>query len=88
MVEMREADVSDIRRRIESEKDMSKRSKRFGMGLIVKSVRKDGVCIFSEGDMDRFADAGNSTIEKLAAAVLSINGYGSDTHDQGDSSGN
>ena len=88
LVELREADVSDIRRRIESEKDLPKRSKLFGMGLIVKSVHKDGICVFGDADMDRCSDAGNSTVEKLAAAVLSINGYGSDAHDQGDGSGN
>ena len=88
LVELRESEVSEIRRQIESEKDIPKRSKLFGMGLIVRSVRKDGVCLFSDGDMDRFSQAGNSAVEKLAAAVLSINGYGSDSNDQGDGAGN
>ena len=85
LVELREAEVSDIRRRIESEKDQTRRSKFFGMGLIVRSVRKDGICVFADTDIERFADAGNSNVEKLAAAVLAINGYGTDT---GESSGN
>lgn len=88
LVELREAEVSEIRRRIESEKNLARRSKLFGMGLIVRSVRKDSLCVFSDADIDRFADAGNSTVEKLAAAVLTINGYGADAGNGADARGN
>lgn len=79
VVELREADVSDIRRRVESEKDTAKRSKQFGMGLVVRSVFKDGAPIFNDDDIDRFTQAGNATVEKLAAVVLRLNGYGSES---------
>ena len=85
IVELKEIEVSDIRRRIESEKDPARRSKLFGMGLVVRSVRLENKCIFNEDDIIRFEDAGNSVVEKLAAIVLKINGYGSDT---GDAAGN
>jgi hypothetical protein len=78
VVELREADVAQIRARIESEKDTARRSKLFGLGLVVRSVHKDGTRVFSDTDVDRFADAGNSAVEKLAAAVLKVNGYGAD----------
>jgi phosphate uptake regulator len=85
LVELREAEVSEIRRRIEAEKDLTRRSKLFGMGLIVRSVHKDSTRVFTDADIDRFSDAGNSAVEKLAAAVLAINGYGMDA---GDAQGN
>ena len=48
------------------------------MGLVVKSLRKDGEYVFNDADIERFAQAGNSVVEKLAAAVLKVNGYGAD----------
>jgi hypothetical protein len=77
LVELREAEVSEIRRQIESEKDLNRRSKLFGLGLIVRSVHQEGKRLFGDADIERFGEAGNSAVEKLAAAVLSINGYGS-----------
>ena len=78
IVELKEAEVSEIRRHVEPEKDAARRSKLFGMGLVVKSLRKDGEYVFNDADIERFAQAGNSVVEKLAAAVLKVNGYGAD----------
>ena len=78
VVELRESDVSQIRLKIEGEKDTSRRSKLFGLGLVVRSVHKNGVRVFSDADVERFADAGNGAVEKLAGAVLKVNGYGAD----------
>ena len=78
VVELREADVSQIRSKIEGEKDIARRSKLFGLGLVVRSVHKNGVRVFTDADVERFADAGNGAVEKLAAAVLKVNGYGAD----------
>ena len=78
VVELREAEVSQIRAKIESEKDIGRRSKLFGLGLVVRSVHKSGVRVFADEDIERFADAGNGAVEKLAAAVLKVNGYGAD----------
>jgi hypothetical protein len=88
IVELREVEVSRIRKHVESEQDNARRSKLFGMGMVVKSVRKDGVCVFGENDIDRFADAGNSSVEKLAGVVLRVNGYGVETSTASNTLGN
>lgn len=85
LIELSEGEVSEIRNRIESEKDLARRSKLFGMGLVVRTVHKDGKRVFSNADIVRFADAGNAAVEELVAAVLAINGYGAK---QGDGKGN
>ena len=79
VVELKEADVALIRKRVEGETDTARRSKLFGLGLVVRSVHKDRARVFAESDIDRFAEVGNSAVEKLAAAVLKVNGYGADS---------
>lgn len=74
--ELTEGEVSDVRKIIESEKDMMIRGKNFGYGLVVKSAKKDGQPIFSDDDIPLFSNAANAAVEALAAAVLKINGYG------------
>ena len=78
VMELKEADVALIRKRIETESDTARRSKIFGLGLVVRSVHKDGARVFVEADIDRFAEVGNSAVERLAGAVLKVNGYGAD----------
>jgi hypothetical protein len=78
LVELRERDVAEIRKAAEAEKDATRRTRAFGYGLVVRSVRKGGQAVFTDADIERFAEAGNAAVEKLAAAVLRINGYGAD----------
>lgn len=77
--ELTEGEVSEVRKSIESEKDAVLRGKIFGYGLVIKSTKKDGEPIFSESDIPLFSQAANAAVESLAAAVLSINGYGVDS---------
>ena len=78
LVELRERDVAEIRKVAEVEKDATRRTRAFGYGLVVRSVRKEGRAVFADAEIERFAEAGNAAVEKLAAAVLRINGYGTD----------
>lgn len=78
LVELRERDVAEIRKAAEAEKDATRRTRAFGYGLVVRSVRKESRAVFADADIERFAEAGNAAVEKLAAAVLRINGYGAD----------
>ena len=78
LVELRERDVAEIRRLAEAEKDATRRTRFFGYGLVVRCVHRDGAPVFSDADIERFAEAGNAAVEKLAAAVLRLNGYGAD----------
>jgi hypothetical protein len=74
--ELTEGDVSEVRKFIESEKDIVQKGKLFGYGLVIKSTKKDGQPVFSESDIPMFSQAANAAVESLAAAVLKINGYG------------
>ena len=68
--------MSEVRKSIDSEKDIALRGKLFGYGLVVKSTKKDGEPIFTAQDIPLFSGAANAAVESLAAAVLKINGYG------------
>jgi hypothetical protein len=76
IVELTEGEVSEVRKSIDSEKDVALRGKLFGYGLVVKSTKKDGEPIFTAQDIPLFSGAANAAVESLAAAVLKINGYG------------
>jgi hypothetical protein len=78
ITELTEGEVSEVRKSIESEKDIQVRGKLFGYGLVVKSAKLDGNPIFTDADIPLFSSAANAAVESLASAVLKINGYGVD----------